>query len=43
MAPAIALAPVSPTAALAVDGSFSDEALIVRRSDGREVVVHKAG
>src|SRR3972149_6503639 len=33
------LAPVSPTAVLAVDVRFSEDALIVRLSDGREVSV----
>jgi len=33
------LAPSSPTAVLAVDVRFSDEALVVRLSDGREVSV----
>lgn len=33
------LAPTSPTAVLAVDVRFSEEALIVRLSDGREVSV----
>ena len=33
------LAPISPTAVLAVDVRFSEDALIVRLSDGREVSV----
>ena len=33
------LAPVSPTAVLVVDIRFSEDALIVRLSDGREVSV----
>lgn len=33
------LAPISPTAVLAVDARFSDDALHVRLSDGREVSV----
>ena len=33
------LAPVSPTAVLAVDVRFSEDSLIVRLSDGREVSV----
>jgi Protein of unknown function (DUF2442) len=33
------LTPVSPTAVLAIDVRFSDDALIVRLSDGREISV----
>jgi hypothetical protein len=33
------LAPISPTAVLAVDARFTEDALIVRLSDGREVSV----
>jgi hypothetical protein len=33
------LTPVSPTAVLAIDVRFSDDALIVQLSDGREISV----